>query len=95
MFVVHPDGSGRRAIRLDTGPGRYFADGPALSPDGTRIVLRFFLASTGEQHLYAVRPTGPDLRQVANTQGSEQFADWGPRRWLVRRASRAIHVPRD
>jgi hypothetical protein len=36
------------------------------------------LASTGEQHLYIMRPTGSDLRQVANTQGSEEFADWGP-----------------
>ena len=80
VFVVHPDGSGLRQIRLRAGPGRYFAYQPAWSPDGTRIVLRLFLASTGEQHLYTVRPTGSDLRQVANTQGSEEFAfpDWGP-----------------
>jgi hypothetical protein len=25
-----------------------------------------------------VRPTGSGLRQVANTQGSEEFPDWGP-----------------
>jgi hypothetical protein len=38
------------------------------------------LASTGEQHLYTMRPTGSDLQQVANTHGSEEiaFADWGP-----------------
>jgi Tol biopolymer transport system component len=77
VFVVHPDGSGLRQIRLDAGPGRYSAFQPAWSPDGTQIVLRVFLA-TGEQHLYTVRPTGSDLRQVANTQGSDQFADWGP-----------------
>jgi len=68
VLVVHPDSSGLRPIRLDAGPGRHFAYGPALSPDGTRIVLRLFLASTGEQHLYAVRPTGSDQRQVATTQ---------------------------
>jgi len=67
-----------RPIRLDAGPGRYFAYGPVRSPDGTRIVLRLFLASTSEQHLYTVRPTGSDLRHVANTQGSEELADWGP-----------------
>ena len=77
VFVVHPDGSGLRQIRLDAGPGRYSAFQPAWSPDGTQIVLRVFLA-TGEQHLYTVRPTGSDLRQVAKTQGSDQFADWGP-----------------
>lgn len=78
LFVVHPDGSGLRQVRLDTGPGHYFASEPAWSPNGTRIVLRLFLASTGEQHLYTVRPTGSGLRQVANTQGSEEFPDWGP-----------------
>jgi Tol biopolymer transport system component len=78
LFEVHPDGCGLRQIRLDTGPGRYFASEPAWSPTGTRIVLRLFLASTGEQHLYTVRPTGSDLRQVADTQGSEEFPDWGP-----------------
>ena len=78
VFTVHPDGSGLRQVRLDAGPGRYFAYGPVWSPDGTQIVLRLSLASTGEQHLYTMRPTGSDLRQVANTQGSEEFADWGP-----------------
>ena len=80
VFVVHPDGSGLRQIRLDTGPGRYFAYQPTWSPDGTRIVVRLVLASSGEQHLYTMRPTGSDLQQVANTQGSEEiaFTDWGP-----------------
>ncbi len=78
VFTVHPDGSGLRQVRLDAGPGRYFAYGPVWSPDGTQIVLRLSLASTGEQHLYTMQPAGSDLRQVANTQGSEEFADWGP-----------------
>jgi Tol biopolymer transport system component len=76
LFVVRPDGTGLRQIDLDI-RGRYFASEPAWSPDGTKIVLRLFLTSTGEQHLYTVRPTGSDLRQVANTQGSEEFPDWG------------------
>ena len=79
-WSIRADGSGLRQIRLATGSGRYFAYQPAWSPDGTRIVLRLILASTGEQHLYTMRPTGSDLQQVANTQGSEEiaFADWGP-----------------
>jgi hypothetical protein len=40
-------------------------------------VLRLFLASTGEQHLYTVRLTGSDLRPLAGTVGSEEFPDWG------------------
>jgi Tol biopolymer transport system component len=76
LFVVHPDGPGLHQISLDIS-GSYFASEPAWSPDGTKIVLRLFLASTGEQHLYTVRPTGSDLRQLAGTQGSEEFPDWG------------------
>jgi len=45
--------------------------------DGTKIVLRLFLASTGGQRLYTMRPTGSDLRPLAGTQGSEEFPDWG------------------
>ena len=78
LFVIHPDGGGLRQIKLNTGPGGYYASEPAWSPDGTRIVLRLFLASTGEQHLYTVRATGSGLRQVTNTQGSDEFPDWGP-----------------
>ena len=76
LFVVHPDGTGLHQISLDIS-GAYYASEPAWSPDGTKIVLRLFLASTGEQHLYTVRSTGSALRQVANTQGSEEFPDWG------------------
>lgn len=78
LFVVHPDGGGLRQIKLNTGPGGYYASEPAWSPDGTHIVLRLFLAGTGEQHLYTVRATGSDLRPVTNTQGSDEFPDWGP-----------------
>ncbi|HEV2258951.1 MAG TPA: hypothetical protein VGS06_38030 [Streptosporangiaceae bacterium] len=77
LFVVHPDGTGLRQISLDIS-GRYFATEPSWSPDGTEIVFRLFLASTGERHLYTAGPTGSDLRQLADTQGGEEFLDWGP-----------------
>jgi Tol biopolymer transport system component len=76
LFVVHPDGTGLHQISLDISGG-YLASEPAWSPDGTKIVLRLFLASTGERHLYTVQSTGSDPRQVANTQSSEEFPDWG------------------
>jgi hypothetical protein len=78
VFVVHPDGSGLGRSGSTQAPAATSPTGPVRSPDGTRIVLRLFLAGTGEQHLYTVRPAGSDLRHVANTQGSEEFADWGP-----------------
>ena len=76
LFVVHPDGTGLHQINLDISGG-YYASEPSWSPDGTKIVLRLFLASTGGQRLYTVRPTGSDLRPLAGTQGSEEFPDWG------------------
>ena len=78
LFVVHPDGTGLHQISLDIS-GSYSASEPAWSPDGTKIVLRLFLAGTGGQHLYTVRPAGSDLHPLAGTQGSEEFPDWGPR----------------
>jgi Tol biopolymer transport system component len=77
VFMVHPDGSGLRQVPLSATSGRYFAYQPTWSPDGTRIVLRLFLASTGEQQLYTMGSTGSDLQQVANTQAGDEFADWG------------------
>src|SRR5271166_420212 len=76
LFVVNAGGSGLHQINLHIS-GSYSASEPAWSPDGTKIVFRLFLASTGDQHLYTVRPTGSDLRPLADTQGSEEFPDWG------------------
>ena len=68
--------AGLHQINLDISGG-YFASEPAWSPDSNKIVLRLFLASTGRQHLYTMRPTGSDLRPLADTQGREEFPDWG------------------
>jgi hypothetical protein len=76
LFVVHPDGSGLHQINLAIS-GSHSASGSAWSPDGTKIVLRLFLASTGAQHLYTMRATGSDLRPMADTQSSEEFPGWG------------------
>jgi hypothetical protein len=51
----------------------------AMTSSRKRIVLRLFLASTGGQRLYTMRPTGSDLLPLADTQGSEEFPDWGTR----------------
>jgi Tol biopolymer transport system component len=92
LFVVHPNGSGLRQISLDT-RSRYFASEPGWSPDGTKIVFRLFLASTGEQHLYTVRPTGSDRLERAGggkvgiassgTRHALSYSSWRRHQWPV------------
>ncbi len=77
LYVVHPDGTGRHPINLQTGPGSYFAREPGWSPDGKRLVFTLYLSSTNQQNIYTARADGTDLRQVTNTGGGLDFADWG------------------
>ena len=77
LYVVHPDGTGRHPIILQTGPGSYFAREPGWSPDGKRLVFTLYLSSTNQQNIYMARADGTDLRQVTNTGGDLDFADWG------------------
>ncbi len=77
LYVVHPDGTGRHPIILQTGPGSYFAREPGWSPDGKRLVFTLYLSSTNQQNVYMARADGTDLRQVTNTGGDLDFADWG------------------
>ena len=77
LYVVHPDGTGRHPIILQTGPGSYFAREPGWSPDGKRLVFTLYLSSTNQQNIYMARADGTDLRQVTNTGGDLDFEDWG------------------
>jgi Tol biopolymer transport system component len=79
LYVVHPDGTGKHSIILQTGPGKSFAFESGWSPDGKRIVFSQYLASTGHVDIFTARANGTDLRQVTNTPDNEEFADWGTR----------------
>jgi Tol biopolymer transport system component len=50
LFLVHPDGTGRRDIPLDV-TGRYAAYEAAWSPDGSRIVFSLFTPDDGRDDL--------------------------------------------
>jgi Tol biopolymer transport system component len=76
LYVVHPDGSGRRRIPIAVG-GRAFAFTPGWSPDGRKIVFALFEATPhggGQEAIYTANADGSDLRSTG-LQGA--YPDWG------------------
>jgi TolB protein len=59
ILVIHPDGTGARAIT--EGPGDV---GPAWSPDGNWIAFRRRPPGGDAEELWVVRPDGSDARRV-------------------------------
>ena len=81
LYLVHPDGTGLRQVRIQTGTSRYFAFDATWSPDGSRIALTMNTGN-GSNDIYTLRPDGTDLVHVTTalpeTPGEgDQQADWG------------------
>ena len=78
LFLVHPDGTGRRDIPLDV-TGRYSAYEAAWSPDGSRIVFSLFTPDNGQDDLFTAAVDGSELIQVTKTSDAQEGQpDWGP-----------------
>jgi hypothetical protein len=78
LYLVHPDGSDRHMIDIDTGGAWYYAKEPAWSPDGTRIVFVMYAGSNGGQvDLFTVAPDGSELTQVTDSPEVEYVPSWG------------------
>jgi Tol biopolymer transport system component len=78
LYLMHPDGSDRHMIDIDTGGTWYYAKEPAWSPDGTRIVFVMYAGSNGGQvDLFTVAPDGTDLTEVTASPEVEYVPDWG------------------
>lgn len=77
LFRVRPDGKDRTEIPLPHELGRYHAYGPGWSPDGSRVVFSMYRDSEDSTDLYIVSPDGSDLVRLTDTDGAENFANWG------------------
>jgi len=91
LFTVRVDGTGLRAIPLQTGGGSFAVRAPAWSPDGSRIVFSMFLGTTGRFDIYTANSDGSDLAQVTDTPEKEDFAHWG----VVSAAAEQLALARD
>jgi TolB protein len=78
LYLMHPDGSDRHMVDIDTGGAWYYAKEPAWSPDGTRIVFVMYAGSNGGQvDLFTVNPDGTGLVQVTDSPEVEYVPSWG------------------
>ncbi len=79
LFTIHPDGSGLARVPFRAAGARTFAWAPAWSPDGTRMVTRLYLSSTGRSDIYTLRADGSDLVRVTTSNvGFPDDPDWSP-----------------
>jgi TolB protein len=74
VWVMRPDGSGRRALTRQD--GRAFT--PAWSPDSRRIVFATNAESDEVYELFTVGLDGEGLRRVAPTAGDNFEPSWSP-----------------
>ena len=54
-----------------------FVYGPAWSPDGKWLLVRFVAQATGQHDLFVVALDGSSMMQVTDTPEVEAYTDWG------------------
>jgi len=72
VYIINPDGSGKRAITQGTG----WSGTPALSPDGTKIA--FASDREGEPEIYVVNVDGSNLTRLTYDRASDFMPAWSP-----------------
>jgi hypothetical protein len=79
LYLVHPDGTGLHKIAIDTNGSHYFAKTPTWSPDGTLILFVMYVAYNheGQPDMFTMHPDGSHVRQVTDTQITDNAPDWG------------------
>ena len=72
IWLVHPDGSGAKALVAEVGADT----GAVWSPDGSQ--LAFVSDRDGDSDLYVIAADGTGTRQLTNDPGSDWLPTWSP-----------------
>ena len=78
LYRIRPDGTDRQTIPIATPSLDAFLYRPDWSPDGSRIVFSMAAQTGADSELYSVAADGSDLQRITHSQGSEDYASWGP-----------------
>jgi dipeptidyl aminopeptidase/acylaminoacyl peptidase len=70
IFRINPDGGGKRQLSDDGGGG------PAVSPDGKRIV--YWSQADGDFEIYVINADGSGRRQLTKNRGNDALPAWSP-----------------
>jgi TolB protein len=72
IYVMHPDGTGKRQLMTDPA----YDDIPMFSPDGRRIA--FVSSRSGSLQIWVMNADGSDQHQVTSSAGTNYFPTWSP-----------------
>jgi Tol biopolymer transport system component len=75
LYVVHPDGSGRRPV-THVSPDTMLLSA-SFSPDGTKVVYSRS-GDSGQPDIFTARVDGSHVQQVTHTPLWDSAPDWGP-----------------
>ncbi len=76
LYVIHPDGSGRREITHVSADTMLLSS--SFSPNGARIVYSQ-TGRAGQPDIFTIRVDGSDVHQVTRTPRWDSAPDWGSR----------------
>jgi dipeptidyl aminopeptidase/acylaminoacyl peptidase len=78
LYVVNPDGSGKRAVTASTSAKPIRATSPAWAPDGSRIAFANTVGTTVGGGIWVINSEGTGGARVPSTQQNDASPTWSP-----------------
>jgi dipeptidyl aminopeptidase/acylaminoacyl peptidase len=78
LYVVNPDGSGKRAVTTSTPAKPVRATGPAWAPDGFRIAFANTVGTSVGGGIWVINSDGTGGARVPSTQQNDVSPTWSP-----------------